>query len=47
MILFRALTGALLTLSLVGPAPGQEAGAGGPRFAGELMRYWASTRGSG
>ena len=39
MILLRALAGALLALSLAGPAPGQEAGAGGQRFAGELMRY--------
>lgn len=39
MISLRALAGTLLALSLAGPAPGQEAGAGGPRFAGELMRY--------
>ena len=39
MILCRAFAGTLLTLSLAGPAPGREAGAGGQRFAGELMRY--------
>ena len=39
MILLRALAGALLAWSLAGPAPGQEPGADGQRFAGELMRY--------
>ena len=39
MLLARALAGALLALSLAGPTLSQEPGAGGQRFAGELMRY--------
>jgi len=37
--LLRAFAGALLASWLAGPAPGAETGAGGQRFAGELMRY--------